>query len=115
MADPEDRKGAAQAQGAPLERLHIFGDPTLKEPTHPVTVFDGRLEKLAQIMMRVMEREDGVGLAAPQIGVASRLMVWRHPERDTELHVFVNPRIVESSETSITEIEGCLSVPGASV
>ena len=115
MADPEARKGAARAQAAPLERLHIFGDPTLKEPTHPVTVFDGRLEKLAQIMMRVMDREDGVGLAAPQIGVASRLMVWRHPEREKERHVFVNPRVVESSETNITETEGCLSVPGATV
>lgn len=115
MDDASGAKGPKRAQGAPLERLHILGDPALRQPTRPVTVFDGRLQKLAQIMMEVMDREEGVGLAAPQIGVASRVMVWRHPERETERHVFVNPRLVETSETSITDTEGCLSVPGGTV
>ena len=39
-----------------------------------------------------MHREEGVGLAAPQIGVLSRVMVWRHPENEDEEYVFVNPR-----------------------
>jgi len=105
----------APPREASLDRLRTFGDPTLRQCTHPVTVFDARLERLAQLMFEVMDREEGVGLAAPQIGVASRVMVWRHPDRDAERHVFVNPRIVESSETSCTAGEGCLTVPGGTV
>lgn len=115
MSKTEGTTGPAPAREAPLERLRTFGDPTLKQATHPVTVFDARLEKLAQLMLGVMDREEGVGLAAPQIGVVSRVMVWRHPESDMERHVFVNPRIVESSETSCTAEEGCLSVPGGTM
>jgi peptide deformylase len=80
-----------------------------------VTEFDGRLEKLVRTMMQVMEREDGVGLAAPQIGVLSRVMVWCDPDDRDQRHVFVNPQIVAQSETCTTAPEGCLSVPGATV
>jgi len=115
MSNDKGNTRPAPARETPLERLYTFGDPTLRQPTRPVTVFDARLEKLAKLMLDVMDREEGVGLAAPQIGVASRVMVWRHPERDTERHIFVNPRIVESSETSFTAAEGCLSVPGGTM
>lgn len=99
------------SEGAPLERIRTFGDPVLKQPTKKVTVFDSRLEKLAKVMMDVMERGEGVGLAANQIGVLSRMMVWRHPENEDERYVFVNPEIVERSEACCTSSEGCLSVP----
>ena len=69
----------------------------------------------AATMLAVMHREEGVGLAAPQIGVLSRIMVWRHPENDDEEYVFVNPQIVSRSEECTTEGEGCLSVPGCTV
>jgi peptide deformylase len=98
-----------------LDRLRTFGDPVLKQPARPVTEFDRKLEKLAQVMMEVMDREEGVGLAATQLGVVSRVMVWRHPESATERFVFVNPAIVEQSQACCTEPEGCLSVPGASM
>lgn len=98
-----------------LEQLRVLGDPVLKQPTVPVTVFDSKLEKLASLMLEVMEREEGVGLAANQIGVLSRVLVWKHPESDTERYVLVNPSIVERSEACCTESEGCLSVPGASM
>jgi peptide deformylase len=97
---------------APLERLRTFGDPALRQPTKIVTVFDERLQKLAAVMIEVMHREDGVGLAAPQIGVVSRIMVWRDPEHEDDDHVFVNPEIVARSEQCTTASEGCLSVPG---
>lgn len=100
---------------APLERLRVFGDPTLRQQTRPVTVFDDRLERLAQLMHEIMDREEGVGLAAPQIGSLSRIMVWRHPEDESERYVYVNPQVVERSETCCTESEGCLSVPGATM
>jgi peptide deformylase len=110
-----EAREATPAREAPLERLRTFGDPTLKQETHQVTVFDTRLERLARLMHDVMDREEGVGLAAPQIGMLSRVMVWRLPENETERYAFVNPRIVERSETSCTESEGCLSVPGATM
>ena len=106
---------SAGSEGAPLERIRTFGDPVLKQPTKPVTVFDSRLEKLARVMMEVMDRGEGVGLAANQIGVLTRVMVWRHPEDDTERYVFVNPGIVERSEACCTASEGCLSVPDATM
>ena len=100
---------------ASLEQLRTFGDPVLRQETKSVTVFDHRLEKLAQVMLEVMDREEGVGLAAPQIGVLRRVMVWRHPEEDAERYVFVNPKIVERSEACSTQTERCLSVPEASM
>jgi peptide deformylase len=66
-------------------------------------------------MFAVMEREEGVGLAAPQVGSLTRLMVWRHPENEDERHVYVNPRVVAESEACCTESEGCLSVPGTTM
>jgi peptide deformylase len=102
-------------QEALLEQLRILGDPVLKQPTKRVTVFDERLARLARVMMEVMDRKEGVGLAANQVGVLSRVMVWRHPESEGERYVFVNPEIVESSEACCTEAEGCLSVPGTTV
>ncbi len=96
----------------PMGQVRVFGDPVLKQPTKPVGAFDAHLEKLARLMLDVMQREDGVGLAANQVGVLSRIMVWRHPESENECYVYVNPKIVERSEAECTESEGCLSVPG---
>jgi peptide deformylase len=101
-------------RGAPLDQIRTLGDPVLKQQTKPVAVFDAHLEKLARVMLDVMERGEGVGLAANQIGVLSRVMVWKHPESD-ERYVFVNPQIVDRSEACCTEPEGCLSVPGATM
>jgi peptide deformylase len=98
-----------------VEQLRTLGDPVLRQATNRVTVFDSRLQKLAKSMMEVMLREEGVGLAANQVGVLARLFVWRHPENGDERYVYVNPEIVERSEACCTESEGCLSVPGATM
>jgi peptide deformylase len=111
-----ERKAKTQeAGGKVVEGLRLLGDPILRQETRPVTVFDERLEKLARSMLDTMDREEGVGLAANQVGVLSRVMVWRHPENEDERYVYVNPRIVEMSEACCTESEGCLSVPGATM
>lgn len=113
------KRKASQPSGsaaqAPLENLRVFGDPVLKQGTGPVTVFDPRLERLAEVMFAVMEREEGVGLAAPQVGSLTRMMVWRDPEDEAERHVYINPRILAQSEACCTESEGCLSVPGTTL
>lgn len=99
----------------PLATLRVFGDPALKQTARPVAGFDDRLERLAKTMFEVMEREDGVGLAAPQIGVLSQVVVWCDPDNREERYVFVNPRIIARSEACTTASEGCLSVPGVTV
>lgn len=96
-----------------LNAVRCFGDPTLKQVCREVTVFDKRLEQLSELMFEVMDQQDGVGLAAPQVGTVSRIIVWMNPdEEDRERYAFVNPRIVAYSEETTTENEGCLSLPG---
>ena len=96
-------------------RIRTLGDPVLKERARPVELFDERLERLAGQMIAAMDRESGVGLAATQVGILSRVIVWRDPEREQQASVFVNPVVTEKSESCTAEAEGCLSVPGASV
>jgi peptide deformylase len=109
------KKGAKGSKDKLVEQLRTLGDPVLRQATNRVTVFDARLEKLGRMMLEIMEREEGVGLAANQIGLVTRVMVWRHPENENEKYVFVNPEIVERSEACCSESEGCLSVPGATM
>jgi peptide deformylase len=95
--------------------IRTLGDPVLKERARPVSDFDEKLERLAMQMTDAMDREEGVGLAATQVGVLSRIIVWRNPEEEDQLYVYVNPEIAESSEDYTTAAEGCLSLPGQSV
>lgn len=112
MAKRKDKQKDLPGRSLPLEQLRVFGDPTLKQQTRDVTEFDGRLAALAELMFDVMEREGGVGLAAPQIGSLSRLLVWKDLDDDDARYAFVNARVVSCSEAAATEEEGCLSVPG---
>jgi peptide deformylase len=94
-----------------LREIRTVGDPVLRERAKPVAAFDGTLAELSKRMVRVMHDAPGIGLAAPQIGVARRVIVY-DVERPVTL---VNPEIVtQSAETEVMD-EGCLSVPGAVV
>jgi len=115
MARRKNPKDNPSSGKEPLEQIRTFGDPVLRQETRAVECFDGQLCRLADVMFAVMEREEGVGLAAPQIGLVSRIMVWKDPEKEDERHVFVNPRIVKVSEATTVEMEGCLSVPVESI
>lgn len=92
--------------------IRKYGDEVLREPTLPVVDFDEHLQTLIEDMVDTMYAAPGVGLAANQVGVSKRLMVidLSVGKRPEELHVFVNPEIVEA-EGRITEEEGCLSIP----
>lgn len=96
---------------APDQRVRIFGDPVLKQGAHEFIGPTEDLTPLVEKMFQVMDREEGIGLAAPQIGIQKKIMVWRDPDSE-ERHVLINPRIVERSESTVTAEEGCLSVPG---
>ena len=91
--------------------LH-YPEPLLKKISTPVVVFDDALKQLAHDMAETMYDAPGVGLAAPQVGELTRLIVIDCSGKDNpaELIVAVNPEIVEKDGESYEE-EGCLSVP----
>ena len=89
-----------------------YGDEVLRVPTERVETIDDALQKLIDDMVDTMYAAPGVGLAANQVGVSKRLMVidLSVGKRPGELHVCINPEIVEV-EGEQSEEEGCLSVP----
>jgi peptide deformylase len=89
-----------------------FGDPVLERPADPVTEFDGALKKLVEDMFESMYAAHGVGLAAPQIGIAKRLAVIDISfKEDPEAKlVLANPEIIHK-EGKQSQNEGCLSIP----
>src|SRR4051795_9978910 len=90
--------------------LRLFGDPVLKQRAREVEELTGDLVTLVNGMYDTMDLEDGVGLAAPQVGVRKRLFTFDLHEGDGP-GVVINPEIVEREGEILSE-EGCLSVPG---
>lgn len=93
-----------------VRSLRYLGDPVLRELCVEVDEIDDDIRDLVADLRDTMYAEDGIGLAAPQIGVPLRVFVYdvQHPEISPG--VLVNPRIVEASGT-VRESEGCLSIP----
>lgn len=91
-----------------LRNIVTVPDPLLKKKCRPVVRFDERLSVLIDDMIETMHKANGVGLAAPQVGILRRIVVVSAGEDDLEL---VNPEIIEASEETQTDVEGCLSVP----
>ncbi|MDO5530390.1 peptide deformylase [Sutterella sp.] len=89
-----------------------YPHPVLAAKAEPVTVFDDDLRRLAADMAETMYDAPGVGLAANQVGVLKRMVVIDVTEEKTGLTVFVNPEIIEKSDTLIDHEEGCLSLKG---
>ena len=96
-----------------LRTILTAPDPRLKEVAKDVVQVDGDIKKLAADMLETMYAAEGIGLAATQIGVALRVVVIDVAQKDdrNEPMVFVNPKIVWSSEETQKFQEGCLSVP----
>ena len=93
---------------AKLKILKI-GDDTLRKVCRPVDIVTPRIRTLLDDMIETMRAADGVGLAAPQVGVLRRVVVIETP--DEGLIELINPKIIAFSGEQETE-EGCLSVPG---
>ena len=91
-----------------IRQLRIEGEPILKKKCREVKEMTPRLQELAQDLIDTMYEENGVGLAAPQVGVLRRIAVIDVGEGPW---VFVNPRIIETEGEQVGD-EGCLSVPG---
>ncbi len=91
-----------------LREVRIYGDPVLEKTCRPVKEMTPRLKELIQDMLDTMYKEEGVGLAAPQVGVLRRIVVIDVGEGPI---ILINPEIIET-EGEQTGSEGCLSVPG---
>lgn len=104
---------AAIAAARKIYPIVKYGDPILEKPTAAVKKFDAELEQLTEDMFASMYAAQGVGLAAPQIGLSLRVTVvdvttGKNPEAKI---VLANPEIIHA-EGEVREEEGCLSVPG---
>jgi peptide deformylase len=97
-----------------LAQIRQYGDASLRLEARPVEAFDADLERLVARMKRLMVDANGVGLAATQVGVLRRVVVFQE-DSDSEPIALVNPEIVERSEQLTTEDEGCLSLQGVLV
>ena len=108
--DPEARERRRVA----LAQIRIFGDPVLKSPASAVTEFDDRLADEIDRMVGVMRDALGVGLAATQLGVMRRVLVFQAGP-DAPPTALLNPAIEWRSEDAAIAEEGCLSLPGVIV
>jgi len=98
-----------------VTRLRIirYPDPRLRVTCAPVEAVDDAVRAVIERMFELMFEFRGVGLAAPQVGLAVRLFIASPAFDPQDRHVFVNPRIIDTGGTQDGE-EGCLSFPGIS-
>ena len=91
-----------------IRNIVQLGDPVLNKPCRPVTDFDERLWQLLDDMADTLKKADGVGLAAPQVGILRRIFIMDVGDGLVEA---INPEIVSAKGTQ-EDVEGCLSLPG---
>jgi peptide deformylase len=96
-----------------LAQVRQYGDPVLRMRAHEVTSFDEDLQRLATRMKQLMRDARGVGLAATQVGILQRVFVFQKGEDDVV--AVVNPTLVDLSDETEIEDEGCLSIQGVTM
>ncbi len=102
-----------------LLKIHYYGDPVLRKHCEPIREITDEIRQLAKDMIETMDKNDGIGLAAPQVGHPIRLFVLRNYVLTEEGHwtlsepkVYINPKLLNPSEDLVSDTEGCLSFPG---
>lgn len=93
-------------------QIELLGSDVLRERAAEIEEIDDELRSLLDDMFQTMYAAEGIGLAGPQVGVGRRVIVVDVRERGTEPLALINPRVVEASEQTAKEEEGCLSIPG---
>ena len=101
--------------------IYIYGHPVLREQTEEITPDYPNLKQLIDNMFETMYNADGIGLAAPQIGLAVRMFIVDleplaedNPQYAGFRKIFINPEIVDETGNDVKLNEGCLSIPGIS-
>ena len=89
--------------------LRFVGDPCLRERSKPVGKVDAEILRVLEKMEEIMKAEAGAGLAAPQIGVNLRMLIFAY-ERGGKILKVINPKILARSEKTVVMNEGCFSV-----
>ncbi len=97
----------------PLD-IHYLGDRVLRQPAKRITSVDEELRRTIVAMLQTMYSADGIGLAAPQVGIHKQLIVidCEIDKPDVPPLVLINPTIKNSGKTLCKDQEGCLSIPG---
>ena len=99
-----------------IRPIVLMGDPVLRAEADEVTAFDDELRKLVRDMFETMYHAEGIGLAAPQVGVSRRVIVVdlkrENDEEEERRLALVNPRVTWESDATEKQSEGCLSIPG---
>lgn len=102
-------------------RIVHYPDPTLKRKAHPIETIDRTVRDVAARMIELMYEAEGVGLAAPQVGLSWRMFVTRPPEDERDQWppeagiVFINPTLQITTRELDVQEEGCLSLPNIRV
>jgi len=94
-----------------LSQIRQYPDPVLRMQAREVEDFDDDLRRLAERMTQLMRDASGVGLAATQVGIIRRVFVFQQ-DADSEPVAVVNPVVVERSDETAVDDEGCLSMQG---
>lgn len=96
-----------------IKPLIILPDPVLRQVSAPIEQVDEAVRKLSDDMLETMYDAPGIGLAAIQVGIPKQLLVIDLSKEDEEKQpqIFINPKILKSSDERSTYEEGCLSIP----
>jgi peptide deformylase len=116
VAEPEDKLDPEirARRAAALRHVRKYGDPVLRSRALEIDRFDDALRDEVRRMGRLMHDAYGIGLAATQVGVMHRLLVYR-TELEGAIAALVNPVLEWASKDKETSEEGCLSLPGVGV
>jgi peptide deformylase len=99
-------------------KIHYYGDPILRKRCEPIQEVTDEIHTLARDMIETMDKGNGCGLAASQVGHPIRMFVLRDyivedgHWRQGPPRVFINPKLSHPGEEKLTDVEGCLSLPG---
>jgi peptide deformylase len=97
-----------------VSRLRIvqYPDPVLRKKATRITQIDDDVRAVARRMIELMHEREGVGLAAPQVGLSWRMFVTYDPDRPGQGRVYINPTLTPDGREMAEREEGCLSIPG---
>lgn len=94
-----------------IREIRLYGDPVLRAASESVEDVDADIRRLVDDLMETMYEAEGIGLAAPQVGIPLRVFVYDVRDPEIEPGALINPEIVER-EGAVRDEEGCLSLPG---
>jgi len=93
-----------------MRRIRIYGEEVLRKKTGEVKDIDERIVRLIKSMKQTLQKAQGLGLAAPQVGASKRIFIALDKNKDRVITA-INPEILKISEDDEIDIEGCLSFP----